>query len=171
MVGQQQPESHVKCEDQSSPEARSKQCGRQDPSKPVVLSTPGRREEGLGLLASEPPPSSLTGPLPSLIFSHWPSGSFVKEAGSSLSTLLLPGLWGPQASKITRCLISGISTKRTLFPPDISYSLSTVLKCGPWISSISCTWELAGNADSWASPRPSKTESVGVGCNNQCWGF
>lgn len=57
VVGQEQPQSHVKCEDQGSPQTRSKQRSGQDPPKPVVLSSPGR-EEGrmrLGLLASDPP--------------------------------------------------------------------------------------------------------------------
>lgn len=55
MVGQEQPQSHMKCEDQGYPQTRSKQRSGQDPLKPVVLSSPGKEEErmGLGLLASE----------------------------------------------------------------------------------------------------------------------
>lgn len=67
MVGQEQPQSHVKCEDQGSPQTRSKQRSGQDPPKPMVLSSPGREEErmGLGLPASETPsPSSLPSPSP-----------------------------------------------------------------------------------------------------------
>ena len=57
MVGQKQPQGHVKREDQGSPQARSKQSRGQDSPKPVVLSTPGGVKEtpGLGLLASERP--------------------------------------------------------------------------------------------------------------------
>lgn len=56
MVGQKQPQGHVKCEDQGCPQTRSEQRRRQDSPKSVLLSTPGRvRETGLGLLASEAP--------------------------------------------------------------------------------------------------------------------
>lgn len=41
MVGQKQPQGHVKRKDQGSPQARSKQRSCQDSPKPVVLPTPG----------------------------------------------------------------------------------------------------------------------------------
>lgn len=37
------------------------------------------------------------------------------------------------------------------------------LKCSPWISSLSATWELARNAASQTSPRPSESETLAVG--------
>lgn len=58
MVGQKQPQSHVKREDQGSPQTGRKQRGRQEPPKPVVLSTPAGEKDRIGLHppASEPPP-------------------------------------------------------------------------------------------------------------------
>ena len=48
VVGQKQPQGHVQCEDQGSPQTRGKQRGCQDPPEPVVLSTPAGRETEAG---------------------------------------------------------------------------------------------------------------------------
>lgn len=49
MVGQKQPQSHMKCEDQGSPQTRGKQRCCQKPPELIVLSTP-RREKIKGAL-------------------------------------------------------------------------------------------------------------------------
>lgn len=59
MVGQKQPQGHVKREDEGSPQTRSKQRRCQDSPKPVVLSTPGgvreNRPGSPGLRRPSPP--------------------------------------------------------------------------------------------------------------------
>lgn len=41
-------------------------------------------------------------------------------------------------------------------------------KCGPWTSSRSITWDLVRNINSWAPPRPTQSEILGVGHSDLC---
>lgn len=45
MVGQEQPQSHMKCKDQGSPQTRGKECSCQEPLELIVLSAPGREKK------------------------------------------------------------------------------------------------------------------------------
>lgn len=63
VVGQQEPQSHMKCEDQGSPQTRGKDCCCQESLELVVLSAPGRE------INKRVPLKLLSGP--SLQDAHW----------------------------------------------------------------------------------------------------